>query len=138
MFEAYPTLAYAGELWRKGVAGNTDEILRRSLAKVFPSLDPSQRESAVLPLVRPVGQQPAAKLQQCLRGPLSSLEYERVAVNRRLGADLAALRRGEHAPEESLILEDLALRVAAHCHGPCRCRMPVGELGLRRRGADLC
>ena len=133
MFEAYPTLAYAGELWWKGGAGNADEILRRSLAKVFPSLDASQRETAVLPLVRPVGQQPATKLQQCLRGPLSSLEYERAAVNRRLGADLAALGRGKHAPEESLILEDLALRVDGESLA-LRMRALATETFQRRNG----
>jgi|GEM_PF-446183 len=112
-FEAYPILAYAGELWRRGGVGDADQILDRSLAKVFPSLDARQRETAGLPFVRRGGPQPAARLQQCLTGPLSALESERSAVNRRLAVDLTVLRRGQHSKEEALILEDLALRIGS-------------------------
>ena len=110
-FETYPALAYAGELWRRGGVGDADQILDRSLAKVFPSLDARQRETAVLPFVRRGGLQPATQLQQCLAGPLSALESERAAVNRRLAVDLIALRRGQQTSEEAFILEDLALRI---------------------------
>jgi len=133
MFETYPALAYAGELWRPGGVGKSAGALSRSLARVFPSLDARQRATAVLPLSRSAGQQPATLMQQCLTGPLSALEYERRAVNRRLALDLAALRRGKHAPEESLVLEDLALRVDSETLA-IRMRALATEIFQRQNG----